>query len=55
MERDFVEMSSELDAAGVEYLVVSARAMAAHRVPGATGRPKDLLDAATLEVFGRHG
>ena len=37
MNRDFVEMLSELSAAGVEYLVVGAHALAAHGVPRATG------------------
>lgn len=37
MERDFVEMLSELNAAGAEYLVVGAHALAAHGVPRATG------------------
>jgi len=37
MERDFVEMLSVLNAAGAEYLVVGAHALAAHGVPRATG------------------
>lgn len=37
MERDFVEMLSALGAAGAEYLVVGAHALAAHGVPRATG------------------
>jgi hypothetical protein len=37
MERDFVEMSSALDAAGAEDLVVGAHALAAHGLPRATG------------------
>jgi hypothetical protein len=37
MNRDFVEMLSELSAAGVEFLVVGAHALAAHGVPRATG------------------
>lgn len=37
MERDFVEMLSELNAAGADYLVVGAHALAAHGVPRATG------------------
>ena len=37
MERDFVEMLSALDAAGAEFLVVGAHALAAHGVPRATG------------------
>ena len=37
MNRDFVEMLSALSAAGVEYLIVGAYAMAAHGWPRATG------------------
>ncbi len=37
MERDFVEMLSALNAAGADYLVVGAHALAAHGVPRATG------------------
>lgn len=37
MNRDFVEMLSALCAAGVEFLVVGAHALAAHGVPRATG------------------
>ena len=37
MNRDFVEMLSALNAAGVEYLVVGAHAVAAHGEPRATG------------------
>lgn len=37
MEPDFVEMLSALNAAGAEFLVVGAHAMAAHGVPRATG------------------
>jgi hypothetical protein len=37
MNRDFVEMLSELSAGGVEFLVVGAHALAAHGVPRATG------------------
>ena len=37
MNRDFVEMLSALSAAGVEYLLVGAYAMAAHGWPRATG------------------
>ncbi len=33
MNRDFVEMLFELSAAGVEFLVVGAHALAAHGVP----------------------
>ena len=37
MNRDFVEMLAALSAAGVEFLVVGAYAMAAHGIPRATG------------------
>ena len=37
MNRDFVEMLSALSAAGVEFLVVGAHALAAHGIPRATG------------------
>lgn len=37
MNRDFVEMLSALCAAGVEFLVVGAHALAAHGTPRATG------------------
>jgi hypothetical protein len=37
MNRDFVEMLCALSAAGVEFLVVGAHALAAHGVPRATG------------------
>jgi hypothetical protein len=37
MNRDFVEMLSALFAAGVEFLVVGAHALAAHGTPRATG------------------
>ncbi len=37
MNRDFVEMLSELSAAKAEFLVVGAHAMAAHGRPRATG------------------
>ena len=37
MNRDFAEILSALSAAGVEFLVVGAYAMAAHGVPRATG------------------
>ena len=61
MNRDFVEMLSALCAAGVEFLVVGAHALAAHGAPRATGdldiwvRPTQenadrVLDA--LRVFG---
>lgn len=37
MNPDSVEMLSELSAAGVEFLVVGAHALAAHGIPRATG------------------
>lgn len=37
MNRDFVEMLAALSAAGVEFLVVGAYALAAHGLPRATG------------------
>jgi len=37
MNRDFVEMLSALCAAGVEFLIVGAHALAAHGAPRATG------------------
>lgn len=37
MNPDFVEMLSGLSAAGVEFLVVGAHALAAHGIPRATG------------------
>jgi len=37
MNRDFVEMLSALSAAGAEYLIVGAHALAAHGLPRATG------------------
>jgi hypothetical protein len=37
MNRDFVEILSELSAAGADFLIVGAHALAAHGVPRATG------------------
>ena len=37
MNRDFIEMLSALSAAGVQFLVVGAHALAVHGVPRATG------------------
>lgn len=37
MNRDFVEMLSALSAAGVDFIVVGAHALAAHGAPRATG------------------
>ncbi len=52
MERDFVEMLSALNAAGAEYLVVGAHALAAHGVPRATG-DLDIWVRGTPENAGR--
>ena len=37
MNRDFVEILSELSAAGADFLIVGAHALATHGVPRATG------------------
>jgi len=37
LNRDFVEMLSALCAAGAEFLIVGAHALAAHGLPRATG------------------
>lgn len=37
MNRDFAEMLSELSAAGADFIVVGAYALAAHERPRATG------------------
>lgn len=52
MERDFVEMLSALNAAGADYLVVGAHALAAHGVPRATG-DLDIWIRATPDNAGR--
>ena len=56
MNRDFAEMLAALSAAGAEYLLVGAHALAAHGVVRATGdldvwirRLRDLADAEELE------
>jgi hypothetical protein len=50
---DFAEILSELSAAGVEFIVVGAFAVAAHGTPRVTGdgteRPKDLVDLRWIE------
>lgn len=56
---DFVDLVACLNAEGCDFLVVGAHALAAHGSPRATGdldvlvrasgRPKDLADAAVLE------
>jgi hypothetical protein len=61
MNRDFVEMLSELSAAGVDFLIVGAHALAAHGVPRATGdldiwvRPSRDNAARVLEAIARFG
>jgi hypothetical protein len=61
MNRDFVEMLSELSAAGVEFLVVGAHALAAHGVPRATGdldiwvRPSRANAARVIVALERFG
>ena len=61
MNRDFAEMLDALSAAGAEFLVVSAHALAAHGTPRATGdldiwvrptRENALRVWAALEQFG---
>jgi len=55
MNRDFVEMLSALSAAGVEYLVVGAHAMAAHGVPRATGDLDIWVRPSTVNAARVHG
>jgi hypothetical protein len=61
VNRDFVEMLSELSAAGVEFLIVGAHALAAHGVPRATGdldiwvRPSRDNAARVLTALDRFG
>ena len=61
MERDFVEMLSALSAAGAEFLVVGAHAVAAHGVPRATGdldvwvRPTPANADRVLSALGSFG
>jgi hypothetical protein len=61
VNRDFVEMLSELSAAGVEFLIVGAHALAAHGVPRATGdldiwvRPSRDNASRVLTALGRFG
>jgi hypothetical protein len=52
MNRDFAEMLSALSAAGVEFLVVGAHAVAAHGHPRATG-DLDIWVRPTPENAGR--
>jgi hypothetical protein len=46
---DYRDMLSALFEEGAEFLLVGAFAMAAHGLPRATGRAKDLADLAWLE------
>ena len=61
MNRDFVEMLSELSAAGVDFLIVGAHALATHGVPRATGdldiwvRPSRDNAARVLQALERFG
>lgn len=61
MNRDFVEMLSALCAAGAEFLVVGAHALAAHGAPRATGdldiwvRPTAPNAARVLEALRAFG
>lgn len=61
MNRDFVEMLLELSAAGAEFLVVGAHALAAHGVPRATGdidiwvRPTDANADRVLQALAAFG
>lgn len=48
MNRDFAEILSELSAAGAEFLIVGAHALAAHGIPRATG-DLDIWVRPTLE------
>ena len=51
MNDDYRDLFAALDAAGVEYVVVGAHALAAHGIIKnklATGRDKDLLDVRAL-------
>ena len=54
MNRDFVEMLSALSAAGVEYLVIGAHAMAAHGVPRATGDLDIWIQPSTVNAARVH-
>jgi hypothetical protein len=61
VNRDFVEILSELSAAGADFLVVGAHALAAHGVPRATGaldiwvRPTPDNAVRVLEALRRFG
>jgi hypothetical protein len=61
VNRDFLDMLSALSAAGAEYLVVGAHALAAHGVPRATGdidlwvRPTPDNADRVLQALGEFG
>ena len=61
MNRDFVEMLAALSAAGVEFLIVGAYALAAHGLPRATGdidiwvRPTRANAARVMEALKAFG
>jgi hypothetical protein len=61
MNRDFVEMLSALCAAGADFLIVGAHALAVHGVPRATGdldiwvRPTAANADRVLEALGAFG
>ncbi len=61
MNPDFADMLSALSAAGVEFLIVGAHALAAHGVPRATGdlgiwvRPTPDNAARTLQALAAFG
>jgi hypothetical protein len=61
VNRDFIDMLSALCAAGVEFLVVGAHALAAHGIPRATGdldiwvRPTPENASRVLEALSRFG
>jgi hypothetical protein len=52
VNRDFVEILSELSAAGADFLIVGAHALAAHGVPRATG-DLDIWVRPTIDNAGR--
>ena len=52
MNQDFVEMLSELSAAGAEFIIVGAHALAVHGLPRATG-DLDIWIRSTPENAGK--
>ncbi|HEX2061042.1 MAG TPA: DUF6036 family nucleotidyltransferase [Thermoanaerobaculia bacterium] len=52
MNRDYVEMLNELSAAGAEYLVIGAHALAAHGYLRATRDLEDLATRGTIYQMG---